>query len=195
MPSDLALLAGLAIEVLHAVREAVVVRRGRAPTTAFERISRRPVLSAKGSRWSAEQKNDAVSQPRAAVAAVVAGGKAARRPRHVGAAACHDGRCRACERPLEQALAAARRRRRLQELAAGQRLGVVVAAADADELLDLVVVRRDVRVGDRPGDLPAVALGRLEVQLGVAQADASPDVGLAAVSPDARQLEGPSARG
>ena len=33
-------------------------------TTAFERISSFPVLRAAGSRWSAEQKNDAVSQPR-----------------------------------------------------------------------------------------------------------------------------------
>ena len=32
--------------------------------TEFDRISRRPVCRAKGSRWSAEQKNDAVSQPR-----------------------------------------------------------------------------------------------------------------------------------
>ncbi len=32
--------------------------------TAFERISSLPVFRAKGSRWSAEQKNDAVSQPR-----------------------------------------------------------------------------------------------------------------------------------
>ena len=31
--------------------------------TAFERISSFPVFSAKGSRWSAELKNEAVSQP------------------------------------------------------------------------------------------------------------------------------------
>ena len=32
--------------------------------TAFERISSLPVFTAKGSRWSAELKNEAVSQPR-----------------------------------------------------------------------------------------------------------------------------------
>ena len=47
-------------------------------------------------------------------------------------------------------------------------------------------------VGDRPGDLPAVALGGLEIDVRVAQADAAPDVRLAAVSPDAREREGPS---
>ena len=33
------------------------------PTTAFDRISSLPVFIAAGSRWSAEQKNDPVSQP------------------------------------------------------------------------------------------------------------------------------------
>ena len=33
-------------------------------TTAFDRISSLPVSTACGSRWSAEQKNDAVSHPR-----------------------------------------------------------------------------------------------------------------------------------
>ena len=86
----------------------------------------------------------------AAPAAVVAGREAARRPGHVGAAAGDDVDAQRLRAFLQQPLGAAGRRR-LQELAARQRLGVVVAAADADHLLDLVVVRRDVGVGDRPG--------------------------------------------
>src|SRR5207247_1822469 len=81
-------------------------------------------------------------------------------------------------------------RRRLQVLASRQYLRIVGAAADADHLLDLVVVGGHVRVGDRPGDLPAVSLGGLEGHLGVAEADPSPHVGLAAVAPDADELEG-----
>ena len=54
--------------------------------TAFERISSLPVSSAKGSRWSAELKKDAVSQPRPQVAAEVAGGESAVGPGHHRAA-------------------------------------------------------------------------------------------------------------
>ncbi len=92
-------------------------------------------------------------------------------------------------RAHHDAFGAARRRRRQEELAARQRVGVVVAAVDADQLVDLVVVRRDVLVGDRPGDLPAVARRPLEIEVAVAQADASPDVRLAAMPPHAGQRE------
>ena len=92
---------------------------------------------------------------------------------------------------LQQPFTAARRGRRLHELAARERVRRVGAAADANQLFDPVVVRRDVGVSDRPRDLPAVALGPLEVHLGVAEADATPDVGLAAVTPDTNELEGP----
>ena len=101
----------------------------------------------------------------------------------------HDRDVHLAERLLQQPLAAARRRRRQEELAPGQRVGIVGAAADANQLLDLVVVRRHVRVADRPGDLPAVFRGALEVEIGVAQAHAAPHVGLPAVPPDPNQLE------
>ena len=52
-----------------------------------------------------------------------------------------------------------------RNLLPGSDVGIVGAAAHADQLLDLVVVGRDVGVGDRPRDLPAVALGALEVHL------------------------------
>ena len=74
-------------------------------------------------------------------------------------------------------------------LAARQRILIVVAAAHADQLIDLVVVRRDVLVADGPRDLPAVAFGPVEIEIGVAQRDAAPDVGFAAAAPDAIQVE------
>src|SRR5204862_7786668 len=90
---------------------------------------------------------------------------------------------------LEQPFAASWRRRRLQELAARQDLGIVGASAHANELLDAIVVRRQLRVRDRPRDFPAIALCRLEVHLRVAQADPAPDVRFATVSPHAGQVE------
>ena len=135
-----------AIEVLHALRQPVLVHE-HAPTTAFDRISSLPVFSAAGSRWSAEQKKDAVSQPGAAVAAVMAGGEAvaaassrlARRPCTIGMSRDSNA-CFSSRSPHRGAGGG------MQELAARQRVRIVVAAADADQLLDLVVVRRDVLV-------------------------------------------------
>ncbi len=126
----------------------------------------------------------------AALAAVVTGREAADRARHVGAAAGDDRHAEAFGRAHHDPFGAARRGRRQKELAPRQRVRVVVAAVDADQLVDLVVIRRDVLVGDRPGNLPAVARGSLEIEVAVAQADASPDVRLAAMAPDAGQREG-----
>ena len=102
----------------------------------------------------------------AAVAAVVARREAARR-----LASCWRGGRRRSEcRAVPRAFCSSRSPQRgagggCRNLLPGSESGIVVAAADADQLFDLVVVRRDVRVGDRPGNLPAVALGRLEVHL------------------------------
>ena len=126
----------------------------------------------------------------AAGSAVVAGGvsivRAGERPR--GDPKPRDAY--ALGRFLQQAFAAARRRRRKMEAAAGKRVEVVIAAADADELIDPVVVGRDVFVADGPGDLPAVPVGAGKVEVGVAERDASPDIGLAAASPDPNEVEG-----
>src|SRR5262249_38691955 len=119
---------------------------------------------------------------------------AAGRAGHVRATSGDDRDTDLGRRLLQQPLAAARSRRRLVELAPGQGLAVVVPAAHADELVHLVVVRCHVLVRDRPGDLPAVLLLALEVEVGVAEAPAPPDVRLAAVSPDADELEVPSVR-
>src|ERR1700690_1666938 len=113
----------------------------------------------------AEERSGVAAAP--AVVAVVASGEAAVSAGHVRAAPVHDRDPETRGRPLDDALAAARRGWRHVIAAPGQRVGVVVAAADADELVDLVVVRRDVLVADRPGDLPAVPLRPLEIHLGV----------------------------
>ena len=78
--------------------------------------------------------------------------------------------------------------------AAGQRVLVVVAAAHADELIDFVVIRSQVLIADRPGDLPSVAIRAGEIEIGVAQGNAAPNVGLPAAAPDAHQVEGLSRR-
>ena len=188
LAQHLVLGAGLAVEVLDAARLALVVDQH----ARDDRV--RPDLELAGLQRERDQVIGGAEERRrvaagAAAAAVVAGREAARRLGHVGAAAGDDVDAERLGALLQQPFAAARRRRRLQELAARQRLGVVVTAADADHLLDLVVVGRDVGVRDRPGDLPAVAGRGLEIHLRQAQADAAPDVGLAAQAPHPRQVE------
>ena len=158
-------------------------------TTAFDRSSSRPVFEGEGQQVIGRVEERGRVAALAAVAAVVARGEAAHRLRHIGAPAGHDRDVHLPERLLQQPLAAPGRRRRQQELAPRQRVGIVGAAADADQLFDLVVVRRDVRVADRPRDLPSVVRRALEVEIGVAEAHAAPDVRLAAMTPDANQLE------
>ena len=127
-----------------------------------------------------------------AAVAVVARREPAHRSRHVRAPAADDADPTRGRRFLQQPLAAARRRRRQMVFAPRQRLLIIVAAADADQLIDLVVVGRDVGIAKGPRRFPAVFRGSLEVEIGIAQADAAPDVGLAAMSPHAPQLEGAS---
>src|SRR3954451_21147947 len=74
--------------------------------------------------------------------------------------------------------------------AARQRVLIVVAAADADQLVDFVVVRRNILVANGPRDFPAIAFGAGEVQVGVAERDAAPDVRLAATAPNPDEVEG-----
>src|SRR5215472_14528523 len=57
---------------------------------------------------------------------------------------------------LQNGLAAAERQRRQIMLSGGKDLQSVVVAADADHLLDAVVIRRDVVVGDGPIGFDAV---------------------------------------
>ena len=186
----LTLRAGLTIEVLHAGRQAVVTGhdpgddriRSNLEAAGFER-ERQEMVGRTEERCSVTAG--------AAVAAVVTRGEAAGRARHVRAASGDNRDSQLGEALLEQAFAAARRGRRLEKLAARQRIRIVGAPAHADQLFDLIVVRRDLRVRDRPRNLPAVAIGGCQVDLRVAEADAPPHVGLAAVSPHAGQLERP----
>src|SRR5690242_16277957 len=90
---------------------------------------------------------------------------------------------------LHDVLAATQRRRRKKIAAAGKRFLIIIAAADADQLIDLIVVGRDVFVADGPWNLPAVALGSGEIEIAVAQGYTAPDVGFTAASPDAGESE------
>lgn len=79
-------------------------------------------------------------------------------------------------------------------LASGQRIGVVVSAADAYQLFYLVVIGCDLFVVYRPGDTPPVAFGRFEIEVGVSKTDPSPYIGLAAYAPDPYELKWPIRR-
>src|SRR5262249_51818622 len=91
--------------------------------------------------------------------------------------------------PLQQKLTAPRVGRRQVIFAARQRIRIVIATADSDELVDLVIVRSHVPVAYRPWDLPSIALGAFEVEVSISQADAAPNIGLAADSPYSHQRE------
>ena len=193
LPSTVVLLAGLAVEVLHALRQAVVVHEHARDDGVRADLELAGLQGARAAGGRPSRRTTPCRSRRRSCRSSGRRGKPlqsacvllARRPATIGMSSASHAFC-------EQPLAAAQRRRRHEELAARQRVRVVVAAADADQLIDLVVVRRDVPVVDRPGDLPAVASpAALKSSSRVAQADAAPDVGLAAVAPDADQLERP----
>ena len=84
---------------------------------------------------------------------------------------------------FDQQFVAARLRRGQEEVAVRGVLDARLFAEDADELLDLVVVRRDVFVANRPVEAESVARLRLEVVRPHAQRDAAPMVGPPAEHP------------
>ncbi len=185
---NLALRPGAAVEVLHPARKPVL----SGEDTGHHGI--RDDFEASGLLCEGQQVIRGTEErrrvaARAAVSAVVACGEPTGRTRHVGAPAGHDRDVELSHALLQQALAAPRSRRRLQKFAAGQGIGIVGAAAHANHLLDPVVVGRNVRIGDRPRDLPPVTIRRLEVELGVPETHPPPDVRLPAMPPHARELE------
>ena len=158
LAEHLSLAPGLPIEVLDALREALVVDEharddGVRPDLELLRSSGRTAAGGRPSRRTTPCR----SPPRSCRSSDTAGSRD--RPGQIGAASRHE---RHADRRLaglhHQPLGASQLRRRQEVLAARQRVGVVVAATDADQLIDLVVVRRDVAVADGPRDLPAVAL-------------------------------------
>ncbi len=185
--------AGPAVEVLDALGEPAAIdqdagrhRVGSDLEPAGLERERQQVIG------GVEERRRVAARP--AGAAVVTGRKASRWPRQVGAPAGNDRDAERSGGTLQEPFAAARRRRGLEVPAAGQRIGVVCAAAHANHLFDTVVVGGDVVVRDGPRNLPSVTLRPLEVEGRVAQADAPPDVRLAAVAPDPHQIERPGLR-
>ena len=73
--------------------------------------------------------------------------------------------------------------------ASRERILVVIAAAHADQLVHLVVIRLDVLVTYGPRNLPSIALGSGEIDIRIAQGNAAPYVGFAAAAPHANQFE------
>src|SRR4051794_21733440 len=95
---------------------------------------------------------------------------------------------------LQQPLAAAWRRRWKHVFTARQRILIVKTAAHPDELIDAIIVRPDIFVSDRPGNAPAITRRAFEIEIGVAQRNAPPNICLAAAAPHANQLERPLRR-
>ena len=122
--------------------------------------------------------------------AVVAGGPAPVGTRQHRAPNRHRRDPEPPRRPPQDHLGAARLHRRQVMAAARQGVGVVVAAGHPDQLLDPVVVGRDVGIADRPGDAPPLSCRAGEIEIGHAEADPPPDVGLAAPPPGAPEIEG-----
>ena len=117
------------------------------------------------------------------------------RARDVGAPDGHDGNAQALCGFSDEDLAATRRRHGHVVFASRQDVRAIVPSAHADELLYFVVIRRDVGVADGPRNAPAVALRGAEIDIRHPQADAAPDVGLAADAPDAHEVERLALRG
>ena len=74
-------------------------------------------------------------------------------------------------------------------MGARQKFAVIRAAADTDELLDLVIVRSEIGVMDGPRNFVAIGGWLLQIRFGIAQADASPNVGFATAAPDAPEIK------
>jgi hypothetical protein len=74
-------------------------------------------------------------------------------------------------------------------LAAGKAILIVIAAADPDKLIHPIVIRFDIGIADRPGNLPPIALRACEIKIRVAERDAAPHVRFAAAAPHTSQLE------
>ena len=124
--------------------------------TAFERISSFLVSSASGADDRPCRRR---TRCRSRVRTCRSNGTARRR---CGTWSCWRGGCgRTACRPWGRAASAGARRTAAPAaacvIAARQHLGVVVSPAHADQLIDLVVVRRHVGVADGPRNLPAVA--------------------------------------
>src|SRR5262249_28153847 len=143
---DALLLAGDAIEILDAAGEAAIVDEDAGGDGVRADLE---LLGFEGERQQvirgAEERSRIAAA--AALAAVVAGRESAYGARHVGAAAVDDRHAELGAGAHHDAFGAARRWRWQEFRTAGQRVGIVRAAVDADQLIDLVVVRRDVLVG------------------------------------------------
>ncbi len=130
-------------------------------------------------------------------AAVVAGGSSVVALRQHCGATDGDATAHRVDLGLEHVLAARHRHRR-QEFAVGQDLDAFAATAHPDEALDLVVVRSDVGVGDRPVVAVAVVALGLEVVVAHAVRLATPHDGaaadLVAADPPERPLLGEGER-
>ena len=99
----------------------------------------------------------------------------------------YDGDANACCGVLQKPFSTAQPGCRQMVFASGKGIGIVISAANSNQLLNLVVIGSNVFVADGPGDFPAIPLRRLKVEVGASEADAPPDIGLPAMSPHPEQ--------
>ena len=76
------------------------------------------------------------------------------------------------------------------EFAAGEGVLVIVASANSNQLVYLIVIVGNIFVSNGPGNFPPVLGGPFEVYIGVAERNSAPNVGFAAATPHSDQLEG-----
>ena len=163
-----ALLARMAVEVLHAACPTLVVDENASDNGVFHE----PQVA--GGRGLRNQVIRGIEETRGVAALAASPAVVASRP-SVGVACPYSQACRHARplrlpgRLLDQLLPAAHRGRGLIVLAPRKPRKILGSAADPDQALDAIVVQGDVRIAERPRDLPAVALGFRQVEVRIAE--------------------------
>ena len=183
---DHALLARMAVEVLDPACPPLVVDENASDNGVLHE------MQIAGRRGLRNQVIRGIEETRGVTALAASPAVVASRP-PAGIACPY---CQACRhaRPLrrpggllDQLLPAAHRGRRLVVLAPRKPGQILGSAADPDQPLDAIVIRGEIGIAEGPRDLPSVALGFCQVEVRIAEREASPDVGLSADSPNACQ--------
>src|SRR5947207_3140100 len=125
----------------------------------------------------------------ATLAAVVARGTSVERPRENRQPRRDAGDVQLLRRFLDQELVAPRLRRRLEDAVGLVREVLQVLAEDADELIDLVVIRLQVLIADRPVVAETVERLAHEIVRPEPQRDAAPVIGSPAEHARAKPVE------
>ena len=175
------------VDVGHAAREAVVIRRHFARHGSGQ-DREPPGGERRGKERGGRREVRAGGASPAALAAVVAGGATVQRLRQDGSACWNAGDAELVAALFHQELPAPGRRRRLED-SVWLVLDALVRPVDPDQPIELVVVRGDIVVGDRPVIAETVMAPRLEIARTEAEGDPPPVVRSSAEHPRAEPVE------